>query len=252
MIIYRKKFVQIAEAWFGEEPDAVGADIIRSFQREEPLAGALCRDFYTLLIDLTRDRAELLSSMRNGCRYKVRRAGVRDGISYDCANAAARPDLLSRFCAMYDEFATRKSLPALDRVWLTQMAETGGLFVSLVSLPAGDDIVWHTHYLSNGRATLLHSASPPVASDTTARNLSGRANRFQHWRDMLHFKDAGARHYDLGGWYQGDTDARRLGINRFKEEFGGSVVHNYITERALTARGKLFLRARTLLLGDAI
>jgi hypothetical protein len=251
VIIYRKKFVRIAEAWYGEEPDATGVDIARGFQRDEPRPGALCREFYTSLIDLKRDPGALLAGMKRGCRSKIRRAEARDAVAYECSNAAGRPDLLARFCEMYDEFAPRKNLPSLDPGWLSLMAATGGLFVSRVARASGDALVWHTHFLSGGRATLLHSASPTTA-EASDRNLVGRANRFHHWQDMLHFKGAGATLYDLGGWYQGDGDARRLGINKFKEDFGGGVVKNYITERALTLRGKLFLRARSLLLGDAI
>jgi hypothetical protein len=253
VIVYRKKFVRIAEGWFGEEPDAAGADIIRCFQRDAMQAGALCREFYTILIDLTRDTDALLASMKQGCQYKIRRAEARDDLVYECANAA-RADLLARFCDLYDEFTPRKSLPPLDRAWLALMAETGCLYVSRVSDGASNnELTWHTYYLSHGRATLLHSASAtPPDADASARNRIGRANRFHHWQDMLWFKEGGARLYDLGGWYSGDTDARRLGINRFKEDFGGGIVKNYINERALTFKGKLFLRARQTLLGDAI
>ncbi|MDT7603722.1 MAG: hypothetical protein QOF61_1719 [Acidobacteriota bacterium] len=252
MIVYRKKFVRIAEAWFGEEPDAAGVDIMRCFQRDEPRTGALCREFHTILIDLTRDTDALLASMKKGCQYKIRRAAARDGLLYECANANGSPQL-ARFCDLYDEFTPRKSLPPLDRAWLALMAETGSLYVSRVSSSSGEEMTWHTHYQSHGRATLLHSASATAPTDdAAARNRFGRANRFHHWQDMLWFKTEGARLYDLGGWYHGDSDTRRLGINRFKEDFGGSIVKNYITERALTLKGKLFLRARQTLLGDAI
>jgi hypothetical protein len=253
VIVYRKKFVRIAEGWFGEEPDAAGVDITRGFQRDAMQADALCREFHTILIDLTRDADTLLASMKRGCRYKIRRAEARDDLVYECANAA-RAELLARFCDLYDEFTPRTSLPPLDRAWLALMAETGCLYVSRMSDAAsGDELTWHTHYYSGGRATLLHSASAPTPdADASARNRAGRANRFHHWRDMLWFKHAGATVYDLGGWYHGDSDARRLGINRFKEDFGGGVVKNYINERALTLKGRLFLRARQTLLGDAI
>ncbi|MFL6229235.1 MAG: hypothetical protein ACJ741_10690 [Pyrinomonadaceae bacterium] len=254
MIVYRKKLVRVAEAWFGEEPGAAGVDVVRCFQRDAPRDGALSREFHTILIDLTREPGEIFASMKQGCRYKIRRAVARDALSYECANAA-HAGMLARFCDLYDEFAPRKSLPPLDRAWLSLMAQTGCLYVSRVGDEAsGEGLTWHTHYESHGRATLLHSASapPPDDGDTSARNRVGRANRFHHWRDMLWFKAAGATLYDLGGWYHGDSDARRLGINRFKEDFGGRVVKNYITERAPTFRGRLFLRARQALLGDAI
>jgi hypothetical protein len=189
--------------------------------------------------------------MRKGCRYKVRRAAERDALTYECANAVERPDLLARFGPLYDEFARRKRVPAPTSAWLSLMAATGNLYLSRVSDAAGRDLVWHTHYLSGGRATLLHSAPTPDAA-LEGRSLTGRANRFQHWQDILRFKRDGATLYDLGGWYSGETDAQRLGINLFKEEFGGRVVRNYIDERAHTFKGRLFLRARQSLLGDAI
>lgn len=250
--------MRIAEAWHGEEFDVQGsggparADILRRFQREEPAPGALSREFHTILIDLARDESALFDAMREGCRYKVRRAAERDALIYDSANANERSDLLARFAQLYEDFARRKQLPAPTRGWLSLMASTGNLYVSRVSDKSDRELTWHTHYFSGGRATLLHSAPTTHAERAAGRSPTGRANRLHHWRDILYFKRLGAKLYDLGGWYSGDADARRLGINRFKEEFGGHVVKNFIDERALTLRGKLFLRARQSLLGDAI
>jgi hypothetical protein len=254
MIVYRRKLVRVAEAWHGEEIDesAARADICRRFQRDAPARGSLCREFHTILIDLTREEAALFQSMRDGCRYKVRRAETRDALIYDCANAAASPALLALFSDLYADFARRKRLRGPTRAWLSLTAATGQLYVSRVCDSRGRELTWHTHYLSGGRATLLHSAPTPHAEAVTGRSLTSRANRFQHWRDFLYFKHGGATLYDLGGWYSGDSDVQRLGINRFKEEFGGRVVKNFINERALTFRGRLFLRARQSLLGDAI
>lgn len=252
MIVYRRKLIRIAEAWHGEEIDeATRVDIARRFQRDAPAVGAHCREFYTILIDLSRDEHALFRAMSKSCRYKVRRAAARDSLTYECTNAAARPDLLASFRSLYDEFARRKRVPVLNPAWLSLMAATGNLHLSRVSDASGQDLVWHTHYLSGGRATLLHSAPTPDAA-AAGRSLTGRANRFQHWQDILSFKRVGANLYDLGGWYSGKTDSQRLGINRFKEEFGGRVVRNYISESALTFKGRLFLRARQSLLGDAI
>ncbi len=253
MIVYRRKFVRIEEVWHGEEPDGdARVDLLRRFQRDEPAPGSLSREFHTILIDLARDERALFDGMRRGCRYEVRRAGVRDALSYDCANASERADLLARFHDLYEEFARRKRLPAPAREWLALMASTGKLYVSCVRDKGGRELTWHTHYFSGGRATLLHSAPTPHAEREAGRSLMGRANRFHHWQDILCFKRRGASVYDLGGWYSGGTDEQRLGINRFKEAFGGRVVKNFIVERALTLRGRLFLRARQSLLGDAI
>ncbi|MDT7542262.1 MAG: hypothetical protein QOE33_2166 [Acidobacteriota bacterium] len=253
MIVYRRKFIRIAEVWHGEEIDeATRVDVARRFQRDAPTHGALCREFHTILIDLCSDEEVLYNAMRKGCRYKVHRAAERDALTYECANAADRPRLLARFRSLYDEFAQRKRVPMLNHAWLSLMAATNNLYLSHVSDSNGRALIWHTHYMSGGRATLLHSAPMTHADADGGRSLTGRANRYQHWQDILRFKRDGATLYDLGGWYSGNTDAQRLGINRFKEEFGGRIVRNYIDERALTIKGRLFLRARQSLLGDAI
>ncbi|CAN5420935.1 hypothetical protein BH18ACI2_BH18ACI2_24710 [soil metagenome] len=252
MITYQKKFISIAEAWFGEEPTASGVDVVRCFQRAAPMSDALCREFHTILIELTQEPDELLAHMKRDNRYEIRRALTTDNLIYECwdANQSA---MLAQFSDSYDEFAALKSLPKLDRRWLSLMADTGGLTLTTVKESAGDSLIWHVYYRSGSRATLLYSVSPsPFANNSAERNRRGRANRFHHWRDMLKFREEGATLYDLGGWYAGVEDRHRLNINRFKEEFGGDVITNYICERAMTLKGKLFLRTRQLLLGDAI
>ena len=94
MIVFKKKFIRIAEAWGGEEPSAEGVDIVRYFQRTEPAAGALCREFYTIIIDLTREPGALFAAMRKGCQYKVRRAEARDNFVYESWDDAGRSRLV--------------------------------------------------------------------------------------------------------------------------------------------------------------
>ena len=53
---------------------------------------------------------------------------------------------------------------------------------------------------------------------------------------MLYYREHGLGIYDLGGWYNGTTDLGRLGINKFKEGFGGNVVCEYEGEQILTAK----------------
>lgn len=251
MITYQKKFIQIAEAWFGEEPTASGVDVVRCFQRAAPMSDALCREFHTIIIELTKEPDELLADMNRDNRYKICRALKTGGLLYECRDAN-QSTTLAQFGDSYDEFAAQKNLPKLDRRWLSLMADTGGLSLTTVRESADSYLIWHVYYRSGSRATLLYSVSPPFVNDSAERNKRGRANRFHHWRDMLKFREEGATLYDLGGWYAGVEDRRRLNINRFKKEFGGDVITNYICERALTLKGKLFLQARQLLLGDAI
>ncbi len=252
MIVYQKKFLQIAEYWNGEEANAQGVDLVRCFQQSHPLEGMVCREFYTILLDLNRDPQELLARMKRDTRYEIRRAGNQDQLTCDWRNARDR-QAFQQFCDYYDDFATRKAQPKLNRGWLSLLADDGALRLSRVCDATGETLVWHAYHGSSDRATLFYSASLFRKFDSSAmRNKMGRANRFLHWQDMQRFKTEGISVYDFGGWYEGDSDLERLRINKFKEEFGGEIVKNYICERAVTAKAKLFLRARHLLLGKAI
>jgi hypothetical protein len=252
MIVYQKKLLRIAEYWNGEEPTTAGVDLLRCFQQAQPVEGMFCRPFHTILIDLTRELPELFSRMKRDTRYEIRRAGNQDQLACDWINARNQKTFES-FCNYYDDFAARKGQRELNRPWLTLLANAGALTLSRVCDAAGEPLVWHAYHCSSARATLFYSASQFRKVDNSAlRNMIGRANRFQHWQDMDHFKAAGVSVYDFGGWYEGDSDPERLRINKFKEEFGGEIVKNYICERALTAKAKLFLRVRQLLLGNAI
>jgi hypothetical protein len=252
MIVHQKNLLRIAEYWAGEEPKLAGVDLVRCFQQSQPLAGMDCRAFYTILLDLNRDLEQLLSAMNRDTRYEIRRAAGRDQLTYDLRSGQDER-AFRQFCEYYDEFAAGKAQPKINRAWLSLLAAAGDLIMSQVSDSTGETLVWHAYHRSNHRATLFYSASLFRKSDSSnVRNKIGRANRYQHWQDVQRFKAEGISVYDLGGWYHGDSDTERLRINRFKEEFGGKIVKNYICERALTVKAKLFLRVRRLLLGDAI
>ena len=250
MILYRNKLIRILECWNEEKPDLQDADLIRRFQQSRPIDGMYCRDFYTILINLHQVESVLLGRIKKDTRYEIKRA-ASEGFVYEMAPGNDSV-VFNEFCDFYDEFAAHISQPKLRRAWLRLLAASDTLQLSKIAEPAGPILVWHAYHRTKTRVTLLHSASLIPAGATSAwRNKIGRANRFQHWQDMLRFKDEISL-YDFGGWYEGKTDQKRLQINRFKEEFGGEIVRNYICERALTWKGAAFLRLRQLLLGNAI
>jgi hypothetical protein len=250
MIQYQKKFIRIAECWDGEQAPDSGVDLVRLFQRWQALSGMFCRDFCTILIDLRQSKDMLLASMKKDTRYEIRRA-ADDEFIYQVWDQSA-PEALNEFCEYYDQFATHKSQPKQNRSWLSLLAGAGALSLSCVRVK-GDAQVWHAYHRAPHRVTLLYSASLFRDSpDSAHRNRIGRANRYHHWQDMMHFKNHEVSTYDFGGWYQGKKDQARLSINKFKEEFGGEIVRNYICERGLTIKGKVFLLTRRLLLGNAI
>ena len=249
MIRYTKKFIRIVECWDGEVPDSNGADLTRRFQQRQPLEGMLCREFYTVLIDLTQNTEQIFANMKRGTRYEIRRAVTRDQFVYRHNDVGE----LDEFCAYADTFLAERKQPALNRRWLELLAEAELLRLTRMDDEFGKPLVWHAYHVSRHRATLLYSASLfRLFTTQEFRAQVGRANRFHHWQDMLRFKETGIATYDFGGWYEGTKDLERLRINKFKEQFGGEIVRNYICEQALTLKGALFLRLRSSLLGNAI
>lgn len=242
VIVTRHWSLRVATAYFEAPARPVRADLLRLVQLPvRPAAPA--QSCFTILIDLGQEPGALLGAMNAEARSRIRRAEARDGLAY---HAAPRPDvaLVDRFCAFFDRFAASKGLPPADRRHLLRLAEAGALDLSRVCRD-GEDLVWHAHCRAPGGAMLLASASLYRAlPDPAARNLVGRANRYQHWRDMLRFKADGLGVYDLGGWYPGADDAGLLRINRFKESFGGTIAERYNCLVPLTLHGRLALRLR--------
>lgn len=241
MIVLDRQLYRTAVVFFDERPDLRGIDIVRYFHRRERI-GKNVADSPTLILDLTKSTDALLAEMRKDTRYEIRRAGDKDSITYETRNARDGGTLV-RFFEAYDRFAALKSLGPVDRQTLSAYAKDGVLDLSTVSAPDGTILVWHAYVCSASRARLLHSASVMrETEDKEARALLGRANRFHHWKDILRFKEAGHREYDLGGYAKDAPSEEMRQVNRFKESFGGAVTDEYNSVVWRTLKGRLVLK----------
>lgn len=250
MILIRSRWLTTAQLWFDEPLGDRKADVIQYMQRSQPLGGARCTEFHTILIDLSQSPEVLLSRMTKDTRYEIRRAGDKDGITH-ASWASDSAEALPRFCEFFDRFAASKHLPPANGRYLSLLAEGGQLDLSCARDAEGRELVWHAYYRGATRVRLMHSASLfREAADNAFRNLVGRANRYLHWQDMLRFRNEGIRIYDLGGWYAGQTDEEKLRINKFKEEFGGGRVRNYNCVMPVTVRGRFAFALKRLLRKD--
>ncbi len=243
MIKYTSKLLKRCEVWFDEEPTEE-VDILTYHQRTLPVVTAKCTDFYTLITDLSKKSDELLQNFSKDTRYEIRRAEKQDEIIYEYWMAKNTNAVLTRFHNFYDRFAIAKKLNVMDRRYLKRLADAGVLDLSVVQDKEGNDLVWHAYYRNTERVRLLHSCSLfRENADNASRNLSGRANRLHHWRDMLRFKQEGILCYDFGGWYEGNSDMEKLRINQFKSEFGGTVVKNYNCNQIVTVKARILMTA---------
>jgi hypothetical protein len=179
--------------------------------------GYVRRPSLTKVIDLDRDERELLQGCTENTAYEIRRA-ERDGVEF-----GLEPDR-DRFLAMYNAFAAAKGIATASRADLDPYGDS---FVITKASIGGETVAVHSYLCdrAGGRVRLAHSASIfRESEDPKRRQLIGRAGRFLHFRDMLHFKRLGYLIYDLGGY--GINSPRRdlQQIARFKDSFGGGVL----------------------------
>ncbi len=246
MITYVRWSCILREAWFDEEPECTGVDVIRYCQHPTPVAGASCREFFTLLIDLSKPPDALLAALDRDTRYKIRRA-EKDGFVVQRCDPSDRT-LLAEFCDFYDRFAAGKGRAKISRWKLQVYARAGALELSRCVAADGTPLVWHALLRSGSRVRGLYSPSLyRQSADSAYRSMIGRANCSLHWLDMLRFRSEGISILDFGGWYTGHTDHEKLRINEFKKGFGGEIVKEYDCVRGVTAKGKILGRLHALL-----
>jgi hypothetical protein len=246
MIVFDRGFLSVGEVWFNREREAAappGVDAIDFMQSLQPVAGALVEEFHTLVVDLAEPADALFGKISESGRRKIRRA-EKEQLEYrafdDCPER-----VLNDLRKFYDRFAAQKKLPGLDIGLLKGYAARSNLAISQVVAPDGSTLTFHSFIRADGRVRLLHSPSLFRESvDSAYRSFVGRANRYHHWQDMLHWKSEGDSIYDLGGWYHGKDDQEKLAINRFKEEFGGRPDRNFNCQYGVSLKGKAYVRLR--------
>ncbi|WP_010255482.1 hypothetical protein [Treponema primitia] len=244
MIYYRKKNgVKIAEIWYNlsELPDKKTDVFIYKFTREKHLKAVSIEERFTIVSDLTKTEAELLSLIHKNARYKINRANERDDIQ--CVTHLEKneknKEKLFQYMDFFNTFAGSKNRSKIHFSDLKQFYENGTLCIRSA---IKDDtlLAMHAYIISDNTVRLHQSASHFRASeDSEYRNLIGRANRFLHWDDILHFKNDGLSCYDFGGWYGGKILTERLLINHFKEEFGGDICREYSFIVPISLLGKM-------------
>jgi len=222
----------------GRGLSCAGVDLIHAVQ--SPTPGANATDFYTSLIDLNRDEAQLLDGISKGFRYEIRRAADKDGLATQFT-PSLDAGALTRFADHYDAFAASKAIAPANRIKLAALAARQALVLATVAEPDGHEtghwLAAHLYVVDGRRARLYHSAS--LSAEGPERQRIGRANKLLHWRALLHFKAAGLACYDMGGISMGEA---LKAIDDFKQAFGGELTREYNFLQPVSWKGQLALR----------
>jgi len=242
MIRIKGRGAVYGELWYDEEPPSdPGVDIIQYHQRASPIPDARHTPFLSLVTSLAGGEDAIMETFGKDCRYKIRRAESKDGLHLEFITEPE--NRLDEFGTFFDAFARQKSLAPCDRQWLVAACKARQLALSSASRN-GEALVWHAHVLSGITAGLQYSGSCFRNRDNDYRALVGRANRWLHWKDMLHFKDVGMERYDWGGLFEDESTPEGAGINNFKRDFGGRQERTYHCSVPVTVTGRVWLPLR--------
>jgi Acetyltransferase (GNAT) domain len=219
MIVVKRHIrgIPYAQKWFSRSQESL--DVFKVVAYFQFLGGRtpsffLRRPFFTIHIDLRHDPDAIQADMQKTVRYKIRRAD-NEGLSWE-VDVDARD-----FAEFHDAFSREKGIEGVDLPRIRSFKT--GLVLSRVTC-RGSILAQHAHVVDEGerRARLVYSSSGRFEGADPA--LSGRANRWCHWKDMMHFRERGILTYDLGGIAVETKDRRLKGINEFKMGFGGTVI----------------------------
>jgi hypothetical protein len=251
MLIFRKRFLTVADVHFGTDPgkgyassDYPGIDAIGFLQNPEPVRGSSFHDSHTLLIDLTRDAEAIRSGIHRNTRYEINKAAKSDRLSYRFWKNPELAEAIERFCEFFSGFAGQMGIIAVSPAKLRTYASEGKLVLSEVLSSEGLTLTWHAYFVDKRRARLIHSASRRLDGDKTFKRLAGRANRYHHWQDFLRLKQEEVATYDFGGISPGTHIPEWRRITEFKQEFGGIPERTYNCELGLSLKGKVYLLLR--------
>lgn len=240
MVNFKLNFCRAREIWFSETKKSDNADLLFYFQMTDKPVSVPFEVFHTLIIDITQEEVEIFNGFAKNVKYEINRAENKDGLSCSFHISPIESDIIKNFVNDYNLFNKERSKNKIQPKEFEKYSRAGALLLTSVS-HNGKIIVWHSYIIKDRRARLKTSSSLSNAESSEMRNLTGRANRWLHWQDIKNLKQRGFKVYDFGGWYSGNDDRKLLGINEFKETFGGIKEKSYNYTLAPTLKGKLYL-----------
>ncbi|MGH9730010.1 MAG: hypothetical protein ACRD4V_15655 [Candidatus Acidiferrales bacterium] len=197
--------------------DAFRLSVYYQARVDEKPFGFVYRPFYTILNALDIPEQEILKGFTSTVRNEVRRS-ERENVQ------CGLMDNLDEFRRFHNDFAAAKGTYLADEGLIEGYKDK--LVVTYAALEK-KILAAHAYLCDREAATvrLLLSSNVRLTERIDA-NFIGRANKFLHFKDMLHFKESEYLVYDFGGFAYNTSEKQRQGINAFKQSFGGKLVEN--------------------------
>ena len=217
IIEQRKNNFPIFEIYFANKPS-----ILRCFNTTYFQCSALKKQLgyirtakFTKTVNLLNDKVDI--EFDKNTLYEIRRA-IKEEIHCDISVD------IPEFVEFYNKFIRDKGLNG--ELELQKMKNyKKSLLITVAKKKEGECLVYHSYLIDNQikRVRLLHSASKiySITDEPSEKAMIGRANRLLH---LQRFKELGYEIYDFGGYAHQTNDNMLIGINNFKDSFGGQLV----------------------------
>jgi hypothetical protein len=180
----------------------------------------------TLVVDLQRPLANIYKGLIDNARIRIHKAEKLGGrlTIRRYSGGLDKDRLVPQFLDLYNEVVLGKPGQAA----LISTARGYSLFPKADLLTAyldGRLICGHLNLIDREAsiARLLHSANKRFDDSATAR-LAGIVNVYLHWHELERYREEGLTCYDFGTIGQVEDS---LGVNRFKMQFGGTIIREY-------------------------
>lgn len=228
MIRYYKKigFFKVYENWFEYSSrlgDIAGLSVYWNVKQPVGIKPPMVKTIsHTLEVNLREDMEQILNRYTKQTRQQVRIAET-EGVT--CSHEQD----IDRFVEFYNDFARKRQTFLVNRQQIEAMGDHLQLSFAFFN---GELIVAHS-YLADRSTGIVrhHHAATRRLDEQVDKNLIGRANKYLTTVNMQRFKEDGFHTFDFGGYAKDTEDKGLQGINKYKEQFGGTLAesHNYFS-----------------------
>jgi hypothetical protein len=228
MVSFKKKFLflNVKENWYHCDPGFWDMILPTAWlhvkNRTTPVKPGFSDVTYTIENDLTLDHDTIYAGFLKSNRQQIRQA-EEAGVEFEFHND------VEGFVEFFNEFARSVNIGTTS---VRRIQEMEGFLKLSYAKHQGRILVAHSTLIDDTYKIVraFHSASKRT-DDAFDKSLIAKANKALHYKDMMHFRELGYKVYDFGGYTQNTEDKALLGINNFKQSFGGEVVActNYYT-----------------------
>lgn len=246
-LIRKQRLLKIRDVWYQADKLYTDADVVYYMQMDKPLGDEHYAQ-YTIVSDLTASKEIIFGRISPSSRNLINQIAKDSSYKYTMRFEDLDMHTIQKFVTEYNKFARLKNLALSDMARLKAYFENGLLGISYITNSNNEIVTWHVYRISHGRVMLIDSLSIwYMHTKNKIKRKMSAANRYCHYKDMIFFKEQGIAVYDWGGWYTGNTNKALLGVNSFKEKFGGTVIPNYNSIAYISFKGKLFRSIKKLM-----